>query len=155
MKSLKCHICKKVAFATAKAINEHIQRKHPSTDFFVSIVLKTLKQQMDATSTRLSTGPRGLFVKCAAKASHSLKNWSYTLKSTQKRICTSVLTVWESTQATTTCLHIRPPIKIKCLHAQSVGKSSTPNQTSINTHVVTMELGGWPLVAKVLIGHVN
>ena len=134
MKSLKCHICKKVAFSTAKAINEHIQRKHPSYRCFCLHCPKNFKQQMDATSMRLRTGPRGLFVKCAAKDSCSLKNLSYTLKSTQRRICTSVLTVQESTQATTTCLHIRPPIKIKCLYAVCRKKFNTKPNLNQHTH---------------------
>ena len=50
IKSIKCHICKKVAFAMAKSLNIHMKPNTHTTGFCVNIVLKIIKQQMDVTN---------------------------------------------------------------------------------------------------------
>ena len=130
---MKCHICKKVAFSTAKAINEHIQKKHPKYRFFCLHCPKNFETANGCYNHELKHKAKKYICEMCTKAC-SLKNLSYTLKFTQKRICTSVPTVQDITPATTTCWHIRPPIRIKYFSAQFVEKSSIPSLTSINTH---------------------
>ena len=128
IKSIKCHVCKKVAFATAKSLNIHIETKHPHHRFLCQHWPKSYKTANGCYKHQLKHKKKRFICEMCCKGFTFPKELKeYTSKFTLARICIHALIVKGNIRETATCLHIRQPIKIQFSPVKNVAKNLTLN----------------------------